>query len=106
MVQGSSSGSPAKRPEGIDYPEEYPPYADVQPAPGGDLWVLLPPRPSEWRVGSRWIVFAPDGAVRGTVYVPGRTRILEIGNGWILVSETDQDDQQLVARYTLAAPSS
>ncbi len=106
LVQGSTRGSPDKRPEGIEYPEKYPPYADVQPAPNGDLWVLLTPRPSEWDVGSRWIVFSPDGAVRGTVYIPGRARILEIGDGWALLSESDADDQQVVARYPLAAPSS
>lgn len=106
LVQGSTRGSPDKRPEGIEYPEEYPPYADVQPASNGDLWINLPSRPSEWGVGSRWIVFAPDGTVRGTVHIPGRARILEIGDDWILVSEMGADDQQLIARYPLVAPSS
>lgn len=105
LVQGAGSGSPGERLEGIEYPEAYPPYADIRTTSGGDLWVLLPPRPSEWGVGSRWIAFAPDGMARGTVYVPGRTRILEVGDGWILVAEMGTDDQQLVARYPLAAPS-
>jgi hypothetical protein len=106
IVRGSGAGSREEPPEGIEYPAEYPPYGDLVAAAGTDLWVHLPARPSEWGKGSRWVVFAGDGSLRGSVYVPGRTRVLEIGDGWILVSQTGEDDQELVARYSLAAPRS
>lgn len=106
ITRGSTRGAAVKRPEGLEYPAAYPPYDDVVAPSSGDLWIHLPSRPSQWSEGSRWIVFAPDGSVRGTVFVPGRTRVLEIGDGWILVSETGEDDRELVARYSLAAPRS
>lgn len=102
ITRGSARSAPEKRPEGLPYPEAYPPYDDLLAPAGGGLWVHVPARPSEWKSGSRWIVFAPDGSVRGTVFVPGRKHLLAIGDGWILVSETGEDDRDLVARYALS----
>jgi hypothetical protein len=106
ITQGARAGSSRTPPEGLTYPAEYPPYADLVVAASGDLWVALPSRPVEWSQGTRWMVFAPDGAARGSVYVPRRTRLLEVGDGWILVAETDAEDRQLVARYPLTAADS
>lgn len=91
-------------PEDIEYPERYPPYTDIHVAPGGDTWVALPTRPSEWSVGGEWLVFSPDGSLRGRVEIPGRTRVLQVGDDWILVAETGPDDRQMVVKYSLAAP--
>ncbi len=104
ITRGSGSRFPRTPPEGLQYPAEYPPYTDLRITPSGDAWVHLPSRPSEWTQGGRWMVFAPDGSMRGTVHVPGRSRILELGDGWILVAETDADDRQLVSRYSLVSP--
>ena len=95
---------PAGPPEGIEYPDRFPPFVDLRVAPGGDTWVALPLRPSEWSAGSRWLVFAPDGRLRGRVEIPGRNRMLQVGNGWILVAETDPEERQMVVKYALSAP--
>jgi len=102
ITLGARSGTGP--PEGMEYPTEYPPYVDLLTAPSGDLWVSLPSRPTGWSEGSRWLVFASDGALRGSVFVPGRARVLEVGPRSILVVETDADDRQLVSRYGLTNP--
>jgi hypothetical protein len=102
ITRGARGGSGRTPPEGLTYPSEYPPYNDLVAAADGDLWVGTPSRPGEWSHGARWMVFAPDATLRGTVLVPGRSRVLEIGKGWILVAETDADDRQLVSRYRLS----
>lgn len=94
--------APTRAPEGMEYPTRYPPYTDLQVAPNGDVWVSLPSRPSEWSVSSKWLVYAPNGKLRGGVEIPGRSRMLQVGDGWILVAETDADDRELVVRYTLS----
>jgi 6-bladed beta-propeller len=106
VTRGAGARTTRERPERLAYPAEYPPYGDLRTAPNGDLWVALPSRPSEWTQGGRWVVFAPRGTVRGTVYVPGRARVLEVGERAVLVSETDSDDRQLVSRYALTPPGS
>ncbi|WP_420128791.1 6-bladed beta-propeller [Longimicrobium sp.] len=102
VVTGSRSSAAA--PAGIEYPRYFPPYTDLRVASGGDTWICLPSRPSEWSVSSRWLVFAPDGTLRGSVEIPGRNRVLQVGNGWILVAETDADDRQMVVKYSLSPP--
>jgi hypothetical protein len=94
--------APLRPPEGMAYPTHYPPYTDLQIAPDGDVWASLPSRPSEWSVSSRWLVFSPEGKLRGNVEIPGRNRMLQVGDGWILVAETDADDREIVVRYTLS----
>jgi hypothetical protein len=106
ITRDARAGSGRRRPEGLTYPAEYPFYADLVIAVNGDLWVAIPPRPSEWSQGTRWMVFGSGGAARGSVYVRGRARVLEVGVGWILVAETDAEDRQVVARYRLTAPES
>lgn len=96
--------SQARPPDDIQYPRRYPPYTDLHVARGGDTWVALPTRPAEWSVGGRWLVFAPDGKLRGRVDIPGRNRILQVGNDWVLVAETDPDERQMVAKYSLSPP--
>jgi hypothetical protein len=36
--------------------------------------------------------------------IPGRNRMLQVGDGWILVAETGADDREIVVRYTLSDP--
>lgn len=103
-LQKQGARGPSGPPADLRYPEHFPPYADLRVAPGGDLWVLLPTRPTEWNVGSRWLVFTPDGRLRGDVRIPGRNRMLQAGDGWILVAQTDADDRQMVVKYRLSAP--
>lgn len=102
LVTGARSSADA--PAGIEYPKHFPPYTDLRIAPGGDTWICLPSRPSEWSVSSRWLVFAPDGTLRGSVEIPGRNRVLQLGDEWILVAETDAEDRQMVVKYSLSRP--
>jgi hypothetical protein len=106
LITRGAGARDARRPDGIEYPSQYPPFVDLVVASDGDVWICLPSRPSQWGQGSRWLVFRADGTVRGSVLVPGRSRVVQIGTGWMLVVETDGDDRQMVARYTLAAPAS
>jgi hypothetical protein len=99
-----SGHAPPRPPDGIQYPSRYPAYTDLHVSPVGDVWVALPSRPSEWNVRGRWLVFAPDGTLRGGVEIPGRNRILQVGDGWILVAGTDSDERPMVLKYPLSAP--
>lgn len=100
----TGSRSPSRPPDGIRYPGQYPPYTDLHIAPGGDAWVALPSRPAEWNAGGRWLVFARDGKLRGSVEVPGRNRVLRVGDDWILVAQTGPDERPMVVKYSLSAP--
>lgn len=104
ITVGARANSGRTRHKGIQYPDEYPPYTDLVVASNGDLWAAIPLRPSEWTSGGRWMVFAPDGTVRGTVRVPGRSRLLQVGDDWILAVDTDEDERETIVRYPLAAP--
>lgn len=104
ITVGARANSGPTRAEGMQYPGEYPPYTSLVPADNGDLWVGIPSRPSQWTEAAQWMVFAPDGALRGTVRVPGRSRLLQVGDGWILAVDTDENDQETIVRYPLAAP--
>ena len=94
---------PPRPPKGIVYPSRYPPYTDLRVSAGGDIWVSLPARPSEWSVGGQWLVFAPDGTPRGRVDIPGRARVLQVGDDWILVATTGPDERPMVVEYPLSA---
>jgi hypothetical protein len=102
LLLASGTRSPAGPPEGVEYPARFPPYGDLRVAPDARVWVALPVRPSEWSVGSRWLVFAPDGALMVRVEVPGRTRMLQVTDRWILVVDTDPDGRQTVIEYALS----
>jgi hypothetical protein len=57
--------------------------------PEGNLWVQDFTVPGAPRV--TWSVFAEDGRFRGTVHLPSRFRLLEVGSDYVLGSWPDAD---------------
>ena len=53
----------------------------------------------------RWTVFAPDGAIRGTVQLPEDLRVTQIGPDWILALALGADDAERVQLYRLRKAS-
>lgn len=57
--------------------------------PEGNLWVQDFTVPGAPRTD--WSVFAPDGHFRGTIHVPSRFRMLEVGRDYVLGSWPDDE---------------
>ena len=72
----------------MDVPEWKPWYGNlVALASDGSVWV---PEKSEFFVDpSPWLVFTPDGRLRGRAELPGPFRVLDAGPGWVLGSWHD-----------------
>jgi hypothetical protein len=68
-------------------PERSPSYSRILAGADGHLWVAEYPRADA--EPSRWDVFAPDGAWLGTIRVPERFRLLDIGRDWVLGAMPD-----------------
>ena len=61
-------------------------------------WAMLP------RITREWTVLGPDGRWLGTVEVPDRFELLDIGADWIVGLSLDELDVQTVAVYPLMRP--
>lgn len=83
------------------------PSMDVLPAydrfmardPEGNLWVQDFTVPGAPRTD--WSVFAEDGRFRGTVHLPSRFRLLEVGRDYVLGSWPDEDGALHVQLFDL-----
>lgn len=88
--------------ETLPVPETFPAYADLQTDALGNLWAqdYLAPGDDE----PRWTIFSPDGHVLGRTNTPPRTRVLEIGRDYVLVSYIDELEVEFVRLYALHRP--
>jgi hypothetical protein len=68
-------------------PERSPSYSRILADAAGHLWVAEYPRADA--EPSRWDVFSPEGAWLGTIRVPGRFRLLDVGRDWVLGAMPD-----------------
>jgi hypothetical protein len=53
------------------------------------------------RPAPAWYVFAPDGRWLGTVVMPGRFRLLQVGDSWVLGVSRDELDVEYVRLHAL-----
>jgi len=72
----------------------------------GDVWLDPVADPESWPPGLReptndWLVFDPDGRWLGSVEVPPRARVLEVGTDSVLLLYRDQLDVEWVRRHRL-----
>jgi hypothetical protein len=82
-----------------DTPDSYPAYQSLVVDAGGDLWVKDYPRPTD--TTATWAVFEPSGTFLGDVRMPGRLRVFEIGDDYVLGSTRDELDVPHVVMYRL-----
>lgn len=81
------------------YPKTMPALTTIVPDPEGNLWVQDPPKPGQ--DNDTWTVFSPDGQARGTVRLPHRLTVQQIGADWVLGIRRDDDDVEHVQLYEL-----
>lgn len=102
VTRGGRSDSDDQRVlDDAPYPSVMPPYVALQVDPDGRLWLREPPTASSDDVHSSWTVFAADGAMLGTVRLPRRLRVSQIGSDWVLAQYSDADHAEHVALYRL-----
>jgi hypothetical protein len=86
----------------IDYPETMPAYGSLRLDAEGNLWV------AEHSGGApapvHWSVFGPDGRFLGTVTMPERFQVREIGADYVLGELTDETEIEHVLLYQLIKP--
>jgi hypothetical protein len=68
--------------ERVDFPDVMPAYDDIRVDSEGYLWVA-DYRPEGESVSS-WVVFDPEGQMMGSIDMPDRLRVFEIGADYIL----------------------
>ena len=86
--------------ESLGVPETRPAYGDLKVDRDGNLWIaeyVVPDQPAR-----RWVVFGPDGSVKGLVLVPARFTVYDIGRDWIVGVWRDELDVEHVQMYELA----
>lgn len=85
---------------GRPVPETAAAYAEILVDAAGNLWVAEA-TPSGMAPTTVWTVFDPDGRMLGTVSVPDRFGVSEIGEDYVLGQWQDQFDVQYVRMYAL-----
>jgi hypothetical protein len=80
-------------------PDRLPPYATIVVSDDGDIWVAL----TEYNgsEGYDWLVFTPDGELRGVVHTPPDLQLFAIRNDFIVGVVLDELDVPYVRRYAL-----
>lgn len=69
----------------------------------GDLWVAL--QDFDELDGTRWLVFASDGSLRGSVHTPETFALRYITDEYIVGFVMDEFDVPYIRRYSLSAPT-
>lgn len=82
------------------YPKTMPALAKIAPDADGNLWVQDPQKPGDEN-GTFWTVFSPGGQARGTVRLPTRLNVQQIGTDWVLGIWRDEDDVEHLQLYRL-----
>lgn len=83
----------------LDFPAQLPAYASFRTDPQGNLWVAGYLRPGARQ--SPWTVLAPDGRYLGTVNMPRRFKVFQVGPDFVLGRWQDSLDVQYVRKYPL-----
>jgi hypothetical protein len=84
-----------------DRMERFPVLSVIRTDSRGRIWM----REFLWPASSataRWLVFESSGRVLGTVAMPARLQVFDIGDDYILGVDLDEDDAERVVRYHYA----
>jgi hypothetical protein len=103
VTVGGDAAAKRRQAELLDaapYPETMPALTGLEVDTEGNVWVQESRRPGT-DAPQAWIVFAPDGSVRGTVHLSHGLRVTEIGPDWILALALDADEGERVQLYRL-----
>lgn len=84
-------------------PEKLQAFTTARFSTNGDLWVAL--QDFDEIDGTRWLVFAPDGSLRGSVHTPESFRLHHIRPAYLVGIVTDEFDVPYVRRYPLRPPA-
>lgn len=88
--------------EEMPAPLTHPPYARLLTDPEGNFWLAGWSLPLQ--EPTRWRVLAADGRYLGSITLPPRTRLLDVGLDWILVRTQDELDVERVQLLPLRKP--
>jgi hypothetical protein len=100
---GDREIDPMTRRLSLDFlPERLPTLGNVIVADGGDVWVSL--AAYDLSGGLDWLVFTPDGELRGRVRTPPHLQVRAVGRDYVLGFALDELDVPYVRRYRLRAP--
>jgi hypothetical protein len=87
----------------LEYPATLPAYGRLLVDADGNLWV------SGWHVAEDepvpWSVFGPEGRLLGTVTLPARFTVREIGADYVLGQMSDETEIERVVLYRLIKPA-
>ena len=85
--------------EEMPYPEEKPAYGTIRVDVRGNLWV------EDYVLGKdlpgNWKVFSPEGTYLGSVVIPARFTVFEIGDSYVLGKWQDEFDVEHVRMYRI-----
>ena len=103
-LERNLSGSPQAAPllelyDDITYPETAPAFNQIRVDEVGYLWVQQYPEGDDDPLV--WSVFDPEGALLGTVNMPPRFVVSQIGSDYVLGMWTDDVDVQYLRMYEL-----
>lgn len=87
----------------IPHDTVFPAFTELLAAPDGSVWAEEPRHAYDFT--PRWSVFAPDGRWLGTVTMPTRFELRQVGAGWLLGSEPDGAGVLHARVYPLVRPA-
>jgi hypothetical protein len=80
-------------------PPTRPAYGEFLVGPEGGLWVAA--YEAAGGTPRDWYVFSSAGRWLGTVRMPDRFRLQQVGDGWVLGVARDEDDVEYVRLHPL-----
>jgi hypothetical protein len=84
--------------------DQFPAFASLVAGRDGRIWVREYARPSAPEP-HHWLVFGAGGSFQCRATIPAFDEILEFGNNYVLVEDTDDLGVERVLEYTLSQPS-
>lgn len=86
----------------VPFPETMPAYGNFVVDVEGNVWVEHYRTP--WEEHSHWTIFGPLGRFLGTMEMPDRFAVFQIGSDFVLGRWTDELDVEHVQLYSLIKP--
>ncbi len=75
----------------VPFPERMPAFSEILPDGRGNWWIADPPAPDETGE-TTWNRVSADGRLLGTLRVPPKLMVKEIGPDWLMAVYLDEDD--------------